>query len=510
MLSRLRLRMLAVAFLTTPLLAATDFCVAGTVVNALTGEPLHRAAVTIPQTATLTDAAGAFRFCGLPAGAYYANGEKPGFTPAGLNVMVGPSREDVVLRLPPLGVVKGKVVDANGDPLENALIQLLPLSLDNGRRKAHIEAAVSTDDRGEYRLPGLAAGRYLVRAAGWQGSVANQPNASETFAPVYYGGATDLASAAPLTVDPGREVTADFSVSLETAYRIRGSLASYSALLPAKVELLGAEGGLSVAPIALNAATGAFQISNVAPGSYLLRATQGEGDQRLRAEQAVEVASTDLFDVVLPLAHAVVVKGIVRTAGVSGAVPSPPGCSVDLIPTAVSVSDEPALESMTGDEGEFEFAGVLPGRYSLRTDCANGYIASVHAGDTDLLARDELLISPGVTPPPLEAVLNTDGATVDVTPSPENDDDEAGSWLVLMPESGNPIHIKFAILRGKISISAVAPGDYQAYAWTGSPYDFEYANPAVRQAWAGHAVSVSVNARDRQSITVKLSPGESP
>ena len=74
---------------------AADFCIAGSVVNALTGEPLSHAAVTTPQSATLTDASGGFRFCGLPAGSYYTNSEKPGFVAGGLRVTVGPSREDV-------------------------------------------------------------------------------------------------------------------------------------------------------------------------------------------------------------------------------------------------------------------------------------------------------------------------------------------------------------------------------------------------------------------------------
>jgi hypothetical protein len=479
---------------------AADFCIGGTVVNALTGEPLRRAAVTTPQTATLTDAAGAFRFCGLSAGSYYTNGEKPGFAATGLAVTVGPSREDVVLRLQPLAVVKGKVLDADGEPLENALIQLLSLSVEDGWRKARVEFAVATDDRGEYHIAGLAPGRYLVRAAGCQGA--------ETFTPVYYGGAIDLASATPLTVEPGREASADFSVALETSYRIQGVLAGLSAHLPARIELLDAEGDPSAAPVEFNAATGAFRINNVAPGSYVLRATEGEGSQRRRGEQAVEVGAADVYGVVVTLAAAVVVKGTVLTAGAAGAVAAPPGCAVDLSPAAISLSGEAKLESSTGDDGEFEFSGVLPGRYRVRMDCANGYIAAAHAGETDLLAHDELLIPPGAAPP-VEAVLKTDGGRVDVTAS-EGGGDEAQAWLAVLPDSGSNLHARFAMIKGQRTLTEVAPGDYQVYCWTGSPADFEYANPAARQAWAGRAVSLHVTEHDHQSITVKVAPGESP
>ena len=144
-----------------------EFCVGGTVLNALTGEPVRRAAVTIPQSAALSDAAGAFRFCQLPAGWYYANAEKPGFVASGVRVAVGPSREDVVLRLQPLSVITGKVVNADGEPLQNALIQMLSIQVLEGRRKVRVESAVATDDPRRISAAGPFPGQYyLGRLAG--------------------------------------------------------------------------------------------------------------------------------------------------------------------------------------------------------------------------------------------------------------------------------------------------------------------------------------------------------
>ena len=506
----LKMRGAAVVFLAAPLVAGdAEFCIGGTVVNAMTGEPIRRAGVTTPQSAALTDAAGVFRFCGLPAGSYYANAEKPGFAAAGSLVTVGPSRADVQLRLEPMAVIKGRVLDGDGEPLEHAIIQLLSPSVREGRRKVRVESVVTTDDRGEYRLPGLVPGRYLVKAAGWQGADAagKEPDSNETFVPVYYGGATDLASASPLTAEPGREVSADFSVVLGPSYRIRGSVAGYSSVQSARIELLRQEEDASAARIAFNTATGAFEISHVAPGSYILRATQGEGAQRRRAEQAVHIGASDMSGVILSMAAAVSLKGTVRVAQVNEQVPLAPNCSVSVSPAGASMSDEPPLESTTGEDGAFEIAGVLPGHYRIRMDCANGYIAAAHAGDTDLLARDELVIVPGTVLPPLDAALGTDGGTLDITAT--QNDEAATAWLLLLPDSDNDLHARFSIVRGKLTVSGVAPGDYQAYAWTGSPEEFEYANPGVRQAWATRAVTVHVDARQRQSIALKIPAGES-
>jgi len=505
---RVLLFSIAMALVGAPLLAdEPEFCVGGTVLNALTGEPLRRAAVTIPDSAALTDAAGAFRFCGLPAGSYYASAEKPGFAAAGARVAVGPSREDVVLRLQPLSAIGGKVMDATGEPLQHALIQLLSILVAEGRRHVRLESAVSTDDRGQYRLAGLAAGRYYLRAAGWEGATPD-PDANEAFAPIYYGGAADLASAAPVTVEPGRDLRADFSVRLQPAHRIRGAIADFSPLLPAKIELLAADAEPTGAPVALDAATGKFQIDDVAPGSYILRATQGEGRARSRGELAIEV-SGNVNGVVVPLAGGIVLRGMVRMAAASEpAAPLSPNCAIKLSPADAWMSGEDSLEASTDPTGEFEIEGVLAGRYRLRMDCANGYVSAARIGETDLLANNQLPIPPGAALPPIEAVLAADGGTVEVTASDEGETGPA--WVLLLPSSGNELHTRLARLDAKFTFFGVAPGDYQAYAWTGPPEAFEYANPDARQAWAGRAVSVHVSERDRQSIALKIAAGETP
>jgi hypothetical protein len=482
-----------------------QFCVAGTVLNASTGEPLRRAAVTIPQSATFTDAAGVFRFCNLPAGAYYANAEKPGFVAAGARVAVGPSREDLTLRLQPLSVITGKVLDAGGEPLPNALVQLLSILISDGRRRVRVESSVSTDDRGQYRLPEIAAGRYYLRTAGLD---AARPDAGEAFAPVYYGGAAELASAAPVTIEPGRDLQADFSATLRTAYHIRGAITGFSPLLPAKIELLTADAEPGATPVVLDTATGAFQVNGVAPGSYILRATQGEGLERRRGETPLQVAA-DMKGIELPLAGSVVLKGIARMAQASeAAAPQSPSCAIKLSPAEAWISGEAAFEASTEPTGEFFIEGVPPGRYRLKLDCASGYISAVHMGDTDLLATAELSIPPGAAAPPIEAVLASDGGTLDVTPSADGDPGPA--WVVLVPASGYDLHTRFARLVAKVTFAGLAPGDYQAYAWTGSPEALEYANPDARQAWAGRAVSVSIGARDRQSIALKIAAGGTP
>jgi hypothetical protein len=141
-------------------------------------------------------------------------------------------------------------------------------------------------------------------------------------------------------------------------------------------------------------------------------------------------------------------------------------------------------------------------------DCANGYISAARAGESDLTATGEITIAAAAPPPPVEALLASDGGTLDVTASP---DGEAGpAWLLLLPVSMNPFHVRLARLSTKRTLSGIAPGDYQIYAWKGSPEAFEYANPDARQAWSSHAAGIHIGSGDHQSIAVRIVPAEAP
>lgn len=499
-----------VAFVAPLLAADVDFCISGTVVNSLTGEPIRRAAVTTPQAANLTDSAGAFSFCQLPAGSYYANAEKPGFATAGLSVTVGPSPAGVQIRLQPLAIIKGRMLDGDGGPLENAVIQLFALRIHDGRRRVLLENTATTDDEGEYRLAGIMPGAYLLRAAGWQDASAATEKSSdkETFAPVYYGGATSLAQAAPLNLEAGSETTADFRVALQSGYTIRGFVSGYSPLAPVSIELLRTEEGLSTAHrVTFNPTTGALAIAAVAPGRYVLRATQGDGAHERIGEQVVQVVSSDVNSVRVAMGGVVALRGTVRVVQEPGLPPTPPACSLALSPADPLTGNSDVLESQTAEDGTLEIPVVLPGPYWVKMDCGAGYLASLHADDVDLLSRDDLVIPAGASPPALDAVVATDGATLDVTTT--QNDQPAVASLLLVPDSGSNLHAKFAIATGKATVTQLAPGDYHAYAWTGSPDDFEFTDPNVREAWASHAVSVHLAAHDHQSITIAIPPGAS-
>ncbi|MGA2327477.1 MAG: carboxypeptidase-like regulatory domain-containing protein [Bryobacteraceae bacterium] len=144
--------------------ATGEFSIAGAVVNSVTGERIKQAFVQlwsaaargVPKTA-FADAAGTFRFSGLPAGSYTITATKPHFAPSSpqVSLTLSASREDVSLPLEPRAVIKGRVLDTYGDPLPGILVHALQPRMENGHRRLAMYRWGRSNDRGDYRIGDL-------------------------------------------------------------------------------------------------------------------------------------------------------------------------------------------------------------------------------------------------------------------------------------------------------------------------------------------------------------------
>jgi hypothetical protein len=156
--------------------------VAGVVLNDATGQPVAGARVTLASVerrdlgmSTATGDNGRFAFTGLPRGKYELSGRRRGLLPesygqrAGWSsaIVTGPGQngqntESLVLRLPPPGIISGRVTDDAGEPVAEALVELLDSRITDGRRTVTAVSSKRTDDAGEYRWAGggqLLSGR---------------------------------------------------------------------------------------------------------------------------------------------------------------------------------------------------------------------------------------------------------------------------------------------------------------------------------------------------------------
>ena len=220
----------------------------GVVVNLATGAPLRKATVRLVGLGTSsgrgrgdesdqggmpnmvnkeTDEAGHFAVTGLEAGRYQLSVERQGFLrqnygarrygAAGTPLPLARDQEvkGLVFKLAPQSVIAGKVVDEDGEPMAGVQVRALRMAYRSGKKQWAQAGAGSTSDIGEYRIPNLTPGRYLVSALPRRTarnmpltpSSEPLPATPETiYASTYYPNGLDTGTAAPVDVAPAAEV----------------------------------------------------------------------------------------------------------------------------------------------------------------------------------------------------------------------------------------------------------------------------------------------------------------
>ena len=155
----------AIVLLTAAILpggAQSRVIVRGRVVSAATGDPIRNARVSLEPDrdlpATLSGPDGFFSLTASTAGRHTVQVIKPGFTKA--SIIVPASTDQLTVALIKGAVISGRVVDLGGEPAPAVTVMIEAPSRD-GNRPALVKV-VQTDDAGEYRAAGLAAGSYLV------------------------------------------------------------------------------------------------------------------------------------------------------------------------------------------------------------------------------------------------------------------------------------------------------------------------------------------------------------
>jgi Carboxypeptidase regulatory-like domain len=201
--------------------------VRGRVVAADSDAPVRKARVALtpegapPAEPIYTNAEGEFAFTNVAPGRYSLTALKSGYVVArfgarsqfdrttSIAVAAGAAVDGLELRLVKSAVITGRIVDEMGEPIEQALISAGRIVRTDGRlRFRSIGVVANTDDLGEYRISGLAAGRYALAISATGGGMA--PRRQQTF----YPGTSSLTEAGTLTLRPGEVAGAiDFAVA---------------------------------------------------------------------------------------------------------------------------------------------------------------------------------------------------------------------------------------------------------------------------------------------------------
>lgn len=513
--------------------------VEGSVMNKITGAPVKHAHVmyirvgqsdSATPISTDTDADGRFAIT-VEAGAYRLWAERPGFarlaygarTPEGagtvLNLAAGQELRDIGLRLVPLGAISGHVFDEDGDPIQGAGIQVLRFSYASGRRQLIPVAGSSSNDRGEYRAYGLPAGRYFLLATLRGAPMSHPPETSalvpemqQPFASVYYPGVLDFSSANEIAVPEGGDLTdADFHLQRVHAVTVRGRIFSPAedfAGSQLQVVLAHNDGNNASTVERVSAAidhnTGKFEFRGIAPGSYVLVASQLYGGHPLGGRVQVEVnPALQQQNITVALTPAFDITGSVQVEG--GTAAKLPNVVLRLSP-AEGLAFGPQPASKVGADGSIRLAGVTPGIWSFTLDPlpAGLWIKSATFGEADV-TRGEINVSPG-TRGQLHIVLGSNGAQI--AGSVVQDGQPLRATVVLVPAapelqgSASMYHAVPTQDDGKFSFKGIRPGSYKLFAFEDvEPFawlDPDFLKPVES---LGEAISLSEGDRATRQLT---------
>ncbi len=429
------------------------------------------------------------------------------------------------------GTISGRILDADGDPITGAGVQVLPLH--SQRTGLPGGSYATTNDRGEYRAFNIAPGDYRVSVTYTpetqhmeirmqQPASSDGRSTGETYPTVYYPGTIDARQATVVTVEPGTELQG-FDVQLMRARgvrvrgRVTGSMDNNSApfFVMIALEPVGSRGEIGAGQprnTLVRDPKGEFELTDVLPGTYRISA-MGAGfnqENRLTVRQTLEIGESDIDGVQLSMGQA---------QKVSGHIIAPEGRKVSSALMIMLASREPGDTqgggmAQVGAGGNFTMKDVAPGNYDVIVassgDVDDSYISAIRLGDTDVLAEG-IHIGEGL-PGSLDIILKANGGTAECTVKNETGEAVPDVHVILVPDVPRQRQVALygdcrTQAGGTCTIVGITPGKYHAYAFP-TEIAIDYRDADALKPYETYGKAVKLGEGDRLQLELNAVPVE--
>lgn len=493
--------------------------VAGRVADSLTGDAVPKAAVILrahdPEHAWSygdeTDAQGHFSISAIEPGEYTIAVERAGFTlesagAAGapgptVKIAAGQSPNDLNLRVAPLGVIAGQVVDSEGEPARGARVDALHYVYVSGKKQLRTVAVVESGDRGDFRLFGLRAGIYYLKATGRQVATLEIIDKATV---TYYPGTADSSRAAPIELRAGEQTRGiDIRLQSSGAYTIRFKLPPGMRLSPTESHLFNSQGFLPTEGWSSRDEVG---FGNVPPGSYEALFTARQADKsRSYARRHVEVTNAEVDGGTLDFIPGATITGTVLIEG--GTLPGLAKLNIRLLSDFREIPQYNASKGIKPD-ASFTFEAIAPVAYDISIDRVPGvYLKAVRMGNQPLA---QPRIDAAEKLEPLTVVLGADVGELEGVVKNSKSDLVPRARVDAVPDGD---HAKrpdfhrsaFSDEKGQFKITDLPPGQYQIFAWENVP-DGAPQDPEFRKPFGNQAIAVTIPPSARVNLNMTAIP----
>jgi hypothetical protein len=535
----------------------------GRVVDAANNQPIAHArvvaakvgaaAVTDDRTVEADDG-GRFAIKDLTAGNYRVFAQRDGFlrgefglrlagaVGTSVAVNVGAPTE-ITLTMTAGGAIAGRITD-RGKPLRNVVVRALMPRFVDGQRLLSIPDWATTDDRGEYRLFGLAPGRYIVSAMppqhprldGAQIVVPTMPsnansNRSELTAPAtpelldagvfsrdvfvaaYYPGTADISTSTPVEVRAGSTSSGiDVEVTRTAVFHVRGhvTLSGFSGAAPAaSVGLVPVTPGTNAPIQQVQDAGGGFDLADVPPGRYFATARASAGNNRSAfAATPIEVIGSDLEGVAIAVQAPVIVTGRLTVDGHPPVAGQPP-ISVQIQNSGGPPAGNGAVRVQA--DGTFVIADVSPRDYRFRVlQAGPGFWVKAATFGGDDVRTAPIRVESDLHGRELAIDISTTVASVDATVFDRSRQPSAGTVVIAVPDAAHrgrsdQFHTATTDATGHAHLDGLAPGEYRLFA-SNDIAATAWQDPDVIRQYEQAGELVRITEGQRLAVTLKITP----
>jgi protocatechuate 3,4-dioxygenase beta subunit len=336
-----------------------------------------------PVYAASSGADGKFSIGNIPKGTYTVTAKHTGYVMStgrdgrrafDIVLQPGDKKDDLAVKLTPMGSISGRVTGVDGVPMEGSAV-----TADEGTGEGPLRVQSTTDANGNFRIGGLAPGKYRVRTGQefvpFQPEIRTDGTEEIHYSPTYFPNALEPAAASRVEVRPDSDASGIAIQMIRTPLVfVRGIVLGAPRNANIQVQL-GANGKFSVAGVRPD---GTFQIPNVDSGTYRLFATATVAGQRLRSTvMDVEVADKSIDRIELRMMPPISISGKVDYED-ERAKPRP--SSQRAVRLLVLIPLWQPQWAAIQEDGAFQLTGLLPGLYHVTVTWPGVFVRSIRLG----------------------------------------------------------------------------------------------------------------------------------